>query len=185
MGHQSTNGVNKLQAGDHPGNVRTWLILGVIGLMMLGSNLAPVFGIPWWVFMVIVFALAMVLATQSSSQTPDFLSVGKRQLSVIVAIGISILFEAIWFGVYQQNWSLFAVWLTATLLIGIMFYLIIAVVVENTILPLYLLVPTISFLFGGLLWLVWSDFGYINLFLLCFTLLSFSASLWLRFRQTN
>lgn len=173
--------------GTHMSESLGWFLLGTIMLMTLLSNFAPIFGVPWWVFMVSLFGLAMVLAVQSSPQMPLFRMTGERQWHplrrIIVSVtAILVLIEAVWLGFYIQNWPLFAVWLPATLLIGVILYLVIAVVVENTAPSLYLIVPVTAFLAGGLLWLVWSSFGYLNLFLLCFALLSFGASVWSRFR---
>ena len=161
-----------------------WFLVGISTLMMLLSNFASVFGIPSWVFIAVILSLIMIIAAQSQRQ-PYLFSTSNRLRVVVYAVLALVLIEAIWLGFIRQAWFLFAVWLPVTLLIGLFLYLFIAVVIEKTMPSLYLLIPVAGFLVGGLLWLVWSDFGYLNLSLLSFTLLSLATGLWLRYRSKN
>ncbi len=177
------------EIGVHISESMGWFLVSIIMLMTLLSNFAPIFGIPWWVFIVVILVLAMILAVQSQPQSHLFGSIDEHRSNwlrlVVYAMLVFVFIEVIWFGFIRQDWPIFAIWLPATLLIGVILYLVVAVVVEKTVPSLYLLVPVTAFLAGGLLWLVWSGFGYLNLFLLCFALLSFGTSLWLHFHSEN
>ncbi len=90
-----------------------WFLLGTIMLMTLLSNFAPIFGIPWWMFIVVILGLVMIMAVQSQSQQYLFGSIDEHRSNwlriVVYAISACVLVEVIWFGFIRQNWSLFAV----------------------------------------------------------------------------
>lgn len=179
---QTING-NKLKASGKSTGVVSWFMLGLITLMMLGSNFAPIFGIPWWVFMIVIFGLGTALAMQSSLQKQQCDLVGSRpsnrfRIIVFAVVVLAVIAEAIWIGFFMRNWPLFAVWLPATLLASAVLYLFITMVFEKTTISSFLLVPLAAFITGGLLWFIWPGYGYLNLFLFCFTVLSFGTGLW-------